>query len=99
MLNSTVNTSSARNCVVALLLAAPLSGCMVGPDYRRPEVPIPAAWRVGTSEAVRISNMLWGDQFPDPVLSDLVRTGLANNKDLRSQRPTSIRPTRNTASC
>jgi len=55
---------------------------MVGPDYRRPEVEVPAAWRLGATEASRISNIAWWDQFQDPVLSDLVRTALANNKDL-----------------
>jgi len=55
---------------------------MVGPDYRRPEVEVPAAWRLGATEAFRISNIAWWDQFQDPVLSDLVRTALANNKDL-----------------
>ncbi len=82
MLNSTRNASSVRNCALALLLAVPLSACMVGPDYRRPEVEVPAAWRLGATEAFRISNIAWWDQFQDPVLSDLVRTALANNKDL-----------------
>jgi multidrug efflux system outer membrane protein len=55
---------------------------MVGPDYRRPEVEVPAAWRLGETEAGEISNIAWWDQFQDPALSDLVRTALANNKDL-----------------
>jgi outer membrane protein, multidrug efflux system len=82
MLNSALNASSARNCAVALFLAVPLSACTVGPDYRRPDVDVPAAWRLGASEAREISNIAWWDQFQDPVLSDLVRTALANNKDL-----------------
>jgi multidrug efflux system outer membrane protein len=82
MLNSTRNASTVRNCALALLLAVPLSACMVGPDYRRPEVEVPAAWRLGATEASQISNIAWWDQFQDPVLSDLVRTALANNKDL-----------------
>src|ERR1700682_2211038 len=82
MFNSTVNASRVRNAVLVLLLAAPLSACMVGPDYRRPEVDVPAAWRLGATEAGEISNIAWWDQFQDPVLSDLVRTALANNKDL-----------------
>ena len=82
MLSSTRNASSVRNCALALLLAVPLSACMVGPDYRRPEVEVPAAWRLGATEASQISNIAWWDQFQDPVLSDLVRTALANNKDL-----------------
>src|SRR5256885_9310359 len=82
MFNSTLNASRVRKCVVALLLAVPLSACMVGPDYRRPEVDVPAAWRLGATEAGEISNIAWWDQFQDPVLSSLVRTALANNKDL-----------------
>src|SRR6267154_4434341 len=82
MFHSTMNASRVRTCVLALLLAMPLSACMVGPDYRRPEVDVPAAWRLGPTEAGEISNIAWWDQFQDPVLSSLVRTALANNKDL-----------------
>ena len=59
--------------------------CMVGPDYQRPEVEVPAAWRFGATEAGEISNIAWWDQFEDPVLSSLVRTALANNKDRRDR--------------
>jgi outer membrane protein, multidrug efflux system len=82
MFNSSLNASGVRNGAVALLLAVPLSACMVGPDYRRPEVEVPVAWRLGPTEAGEISNIAWWDQFQDPVLSNLVRTALANNKDL-----------------
>src|SRR5437879_4401343 len=83
MFNSTLNASRVRTCVLALLLAAPLSACMVGPDYRRPEVEIPPAWRLGATEAGEISNIAWWEQFQDPALSTLVRTALENNKDLQ----------------
>src|SRR5260370_34010398 len=82
MFNSSLNASKVRNGAIALLLALPLSACMVGPDYRRPEVEVPVAWRLGATEAGEISNIAWWDQFQDPVLSNLVRTALANNKDL-----------------
>src|SRR4030081_248110 len=82
MFNSMLNAASVRNGAVALLLAVPLSACMVGPDYLRPEVDVPPAWRLGATEAGEISNIAWWDQFQDPVLSNLVRTALANNKDL-----------------
>ena len=72
----------ARSYAIALPVALVLSGCMVGPDYRRPEIDVPAAWRLGSTEASEISNIAWWDQFQDPVLSNLVRTALANNKDL-----------------
>src|SRR5262249_49013294 len=65
------------------LLGGALYGCTVGPDYRRPDIDVPAAWRLGSTEADRISNIAWWDQFQDPALSDLVRAALANNKDLK----------------
>jgi multidrug efflux system outer membrane protein len=65
------------------MAAALLTACMVGPDYRRPEIDVPPAWRVSDNEAARISNIAWWDQFDDPVLSGLVRAALASNKDLQ----------------
>ena len=82
MFDSTRSAWRVRKRAMALLLAMPLSACMVGPDYRRPDVDVPAAWRLGATEASAIANIAWWDQFQDPVLSDLVRTALANNKDL-----------------
>jgi multidrug efflux system outer membrane protein len=82
MNNSTLNRSMVRNCVLALLFAALLPACMVGPDYRRPAVDAPKAWRFGVTEAQQISNVVWWDQFHDPALSKLVRAALKNNLDL-----------------
>src|SRR6266853_6330386 len=82
MFNSNLDPSSVRKYATALMVAVALSACMVGPDYRRPEVDVPAAWRLGPTEAGEISNVAWWEQFQDPVLSDLVRTALENNKDL-----------------
>ena len=59
-----------------------LAGCTLGPDYRRPELQVPSAWRISTEEAGHISDVAWWDRFDDPVLSHLVRTALENNKDL-----------------
>jgi outer membrane protein, multidrug efflux system len=63
-------------------LAVGMAGCVIGPDYRRPALEVPPAWRLSTEEAVRISDVAWWDRFGDPVLSHLVRTALENNKDL-----------------
>jgi len=65
-----------------ILFTVFLSGCMVGADYRRPEIEAPASWRVATAEAGEISNVAWWEQFQDPVLSSLVRRTLESNKDL-----------------
>src|SRR5712671_3878061 len=66
----------------ALLVAGLLSACTVGNDYQRPDIETPASWRLETSEAGAISNVVWWEQFQDPVLTSLVHRTLENNKDL-----------------
>lgn len=67
---------------LALALAAALaSGCAVGPDYRRPEVAVPEAWRQA-SEAGEAAGARWWERFRDPVLAKLVHEALEGNKDL-----------------
>src|SRR5258706_11152498 len=78
-----VSASKVRGIMTALAFGLTLSACTVGPDYHRPDIDVPPAWRLGTTEAEEIANVVWWDQFQDPVLSDLVRTALANNKDLQ----------------
>jgi len=67
---------------VAAGLAMGLAGCMLGPDYRRPAVEVPTAWRISVEEATQASDAAWWDRFGDPVLSQLVGTALQNNEDL-----------------
>jgi multidrug efflux system outer membrane protein len=59
-----------------------LSGCAVGPDYRRPAVDVPAGWRYEATEAKELANTAWWGQFEDPVLNELVAIALEENKDL-----------------
>jgi multidrug efflux system outer membrane protein len=60
-----------------------LSGCMVGPDYEKPQVDIPAAWRYQVTDAADTVNTAWWKQFDDPVLDQLVEDALDQNKDVR----------------
>ena len=68
----------------ALLTAISLmvSGCMVGPDYLRPAIDTPTAWRVSDQAAKELANTEWWQQFNDPVLNALVVEALRENKDL-----------------
>lgn len=66
----------------ALLLAC-LAGCMVGPDYERPKVETPAAWRLDEKSAKAIGNPAWWEQYGDATLNDLVKAGLIENKDVK----------------
>jgi multidrug efflux system outer membrane protein len=65
---------------VALLL---LAGCAIGPDYRKPEIASPPAWMIDMQQAKDTANIVWWEQFDDPVLNDLIGTALRENYDLR----------------
>ncbi len=60
-----------------------LAGCMVGPDYEKPEVDIPAQYRFEYGETSDIANTGWWESFDDPLLYDLVEEALRNNRDVR----------------
>jgi multidrug efflux system outer membrane protein len=64
-----------------------LAACTVGPDYRRPDVTLPAAYRgpdVGApAAAASFGDLAWWQLFQDPDLQALIRTALAANYDLR----------------
>ena len=66
------------------LLMMMMTSCMtVGPDYQRPDIDAPDVWRFEDTEAQDLANTAWWRQFDDPVLNDLVRTALKENKDVR----------------
>ncbi len=73
--------------VAASLIA---SACLVGPNYKRPPVDVPAAFRGPAGAApppdatsASLASEAWWQVFPDPVLQALVRTALADNADVR----------------
>ena len=68
--------------VVSLGLAAMLAGCTVGPDFTKPVVDTPPAWRIDYPQAADVANTRWWEQFADPVLNDLIDTALRENRDL-----------------
>ena len=67
----------------AVLVAAAVAGCTVGPDYARPAVDAPAAWRIDYPKAAEVANTKWWEQFGDPVLNGLIETALRENRDIR----------------
>jgi len=71
-----------------LALMALLTGCAVGPDYKRPTTALPAAYPEtaqgagATAEQGAIASDWW-TLYGDTTLNDLVATTLLNNTDLR----------------
>jgi len=72
-----------RRSIIIILMLFLLAGCAIGPNYRRPEIASPPAWQVETLKAQETANTAWWEQFKDPVLTDLIRTALKENYDLR----------------
>jgi NodT family efflux transporter outer membrane factor (OMF) lipoprotein len=68
--------------VLALLTA----GCTVGPDYRRPDTPVPAMWSEARYDGIdtRPADLArWWEEFNDPALTRLVLRAAGSNLDLR----------------
>jgi len=78
-----------RNCVAPLFVALLLSGCTMGPNYKRPTVAVPPAYRgiapdaPAQTESASLGDQKWWDVFQDEQLRSLVRTALQQNYDLR----------------
>lgn len=75
-----------RYRVIAVSMAAALlASCAVGPNYQRPAVQVPQAFRapqpVPPSPA-SLADLKWWEVFRDEQLQELVRTALAQNHDL-----------------
>ena len=75
--------------MLTVLAAILMSGCKVGPNYHRPQVQIPAAFRgpaendQGQTQAASYADLPWWQVFQDPQLQELVRTALKQNYDLQ----------------
>jgi len=69
---------------LACALALALSACAgLGPDYRRPDTPLPQAWRTELPNARDVVNTSWWESLGDPALDALVDEAIIANKDLQ----------------
>ncbi len=80
--------------ILALSISGVLSGCLLGPDYARPQVDLPERFNAQTSEtptprtimsptAAAVALADWWTLFNDPVLNDLVANAQKNNADVQ----------------
>jgi multidrug efflux system outer membrane protein len=74
-----------RNRLLIFCTAAALTGCMVGPNYRRPAVVSPPQFRAAQTPATESSlgDTKWFDLFHDAALRDLIQQALDANYDIR----------------
>jgi multidrug efflux system outer membrane protein len=72
----------------AIMVSSLFAGCAVGPNYHRPAVPTPAAYRDMNdnsqvpAQTASYADLPWWQVFQDPQLQELIRTALKQNYDL-----------------
>ena len=75
--------------LVIISIAGLLAGCKVGPNYHRPDIQTPAAYRdlaqnpQVQAQAASYADLPWWQVFQDPQLQTLIRTALKQNYDLQ----------------
>src|SRR4029077_8662762 len=70
--------------VFALVPLLSLTGCTVGPKYKRPIVQPPATFYTeDQARQISTADLAWWQLFKDPVLQGLIREALEKNYDLQ----------------
>jgi multidrug efflux system outer membrane protein len=72
-----------RRLATVLVVVGLLSGCTVGPNYRRPEVIVPADWRNAPEQRDSLGDLGWWGIFQDPALHELLSTAVVANRDVQ----------------
>ncbi len=73
----------------AIVTSIAMTGCMVGPNYHRPAVQTPTAYRdlkedqQAQAQSASFADLPWWQVFQDPQLQELIRTALKENYDLQ----------------
>ena len=79
---------AARHLLAPMLSAALLAGCVVGPDYQTPILPMPANWSgqkpAKPAQPAQLSR--WWQRLRDPVLNTLVDEAVAGNLDVATAK-------------
>ena len=78
-------TAASARLIGLVALASVSAGCLVGPNYKRPELTSPQQFRfVEGAQAESLADVPWFEVFDDPALQDLIKNAIANNLDLRA---------------
>ncbi len=80
-----------KKLLICMFVAAGLSGCHIYKAYQRPEAIMPdSLYRqsevAADADSVSLASLSWRQLFTDPMLQDLIETGLENNTDLNIAR-------------
>jgi outer membrane protein TolC len=74
-----------RIAIIPFLGILLLTSCAMGPNYKRPQVPVPPQFKGAPTSAASTSSSIAGlrpfDLFHDDTLTALLKTALVNNND------------------
>lgn len=79
---------TATGILMILWVLISMSACKQGPDYKKPDIAIPSAYRGPSLESIHkdgtsLGDVFWWDLLQDKVLQDLIRTAVVKNPDSR----------------
>ena len=69
--------------IVVLIGFISLTGCALGPDFKKPVIKTPEHYKFDTLKDDSRIDLKWWELFDDPVLESLVTIALNENKDIR----------------
>lgn len=88
-----LNSCKTRAAAISLAVVTLTCGCMVGPDYRRPQMRPPSRFveastrpsttTPSTQPAEVVDLQRWWESFHDPVLDRLIADGINSNLDVQ----------------
>src|SRR6267378_2899912 len=75
----------ARRSTGTALLGLALAGCAIGPNYKRPLVPVPERFygEEGVAQARSLADVAWWNVFDDAILKGLIEEAIRNGFDAR----------------
>ena len=78
--------NSTRLVLPAIVIMGMVSSCAVGPDYKRPDVVTPAAFKSASEgeKAMPVLAGTWWTLFADPEITRLAEKALKSNQDIRA---------------
>jgi outer membrane protein, multidrug efflux system len=84
-----VSSAAPKACFLSLALIAALAGCAVGPNYTRPALSTPAAYRRAASDTnspsgeQSFADLGWWSIYDDPRLKAYIAEALTNSWDVK----------------
>lgn len=76
-------TQNFKSLLPGLLVLLLLTGCTMGPNFEDPVVETPQSYRTPAELTEDTADLAWWELFDDPLLVDLIKTALENNRDIK----------------